>query len=226
MSDETLPTPSPAVRGNLVAVLISGLLLGLFGVIGATLVGVSHTGTAERIAANERAALLQQLQVLVPQTEIDNDMLSDTITLQAPEQLGAAQTRVYRGRKAGMPVAVVLSPVVTQGYSGPISLIVAIRADASLAGVRVLSHRETPGLGDKIEIERNDWITGFEGLSLVNPPQSQWKVKRDGGHFDQFTGATITPRAVVRGVERALEYFNQQRDALFAAPPAPEKRDG
>lgn len=226
MADAALSKPKPGIRGNLVAIVISGLLLGVFGVLGAALVGFSHTETAERIAANERAALLHQLQVLVPPEQIDNDMLSDTITVHAPGKLGTATTLVYRGRNQGVPVAAVLSPVVTQGYSGSISLIVAIRADGTLAGTRVLSHRETPGLGDKIEVERSDWIKGFEGLSLVSPPQSAWKVKRDGGYFDQFTGATVTPRAVVRGVEQALEYFNQHRARLLAAPVPQEKGDG
>jgi len=205
-------------------VLISGVLLGLFGVLGATLVGLSHEGTAERIAHNEREALLQQLRLLVPAEQVDNDILSDVIEISAPEILGTPTTRVYRGRRAGEPVAAVLSPVVTQGYSGPIQLIVAIRSDGTLAGVRVLSHRETPGLGDKIEAERTDWILGFEGRSLLDPPASSWKVKRDGGAFDQFTGATITPRAIVRGVRAALEYFGDHRDRLFGIePPQAEK---
>jgi electron transport complex protein RnfG len=197
-------------------VLISGLLLGVFGVLGASLVGLSHEMTAERIARNEREALLEQLQVLVPPAQIDNDMLTDVTEVSAPAVLGAASTRVYRGRHGSEPVAAVLSPVVTQGYSGPIRLIVALRYDGSLAGVRVLSHRETPGLGDKIEAERSDWILGFAGRSLSDPPASRWKVRRDGGAFDQFTGATVTPRAVVSGVKSSLEYFSEHKDRLFA----------
>ena len=196
-------------------VIVSGLLLGLFGVLGAGLVGLSHQGTAERIARNEREALLEQLERLVPADQIDNDVLGDAIEVAAPEELGAATTRVYRGRRGSRPVAAVLSPVVTQGYSGPIQLIVAVRADGTLSGVRVLGHRETPGLGDKIEIERSDWVLGFNGKSLLDPPASGWEVKRDGGEFDQFTGATITPRAVVRGVRASLEYFTDHRAQLF-----------
>lgn len=196
-------------------VLVSGVLLGLFGILGAALVGFSHQGTAERIARNEREALLHQLRVLVPAEQIDNDMLSDTLEVSAPETLGSERTRVYRGRRAGQPVAAVLSPVVSQGYSGPIRLIVAIRFDGTLAGVRVLSHRETPGLGDKIEAERSDWVLDFAGRSLLDPPAAAWKVKRDGGAFDQLTGATVTPRAVVRGVKAALEYFGGHKSRLF-----------
>jgi len=196
-------------------VLISGVLLGLFGVLGAGLVGLSHEGTAERIARNEREALLHQIQVLVPQEQIDNDMLDDVIEVSAPDLLGAETTRVHLGRRDGQPVAAVLSPVITQGYSGAIKMIVAIRSNGTLAGVRVLSHRETPGLGDKVEAERSDWIQGFAGKSLLDPAPSAWKVKRDGGEFDQFTGATITPRAIIRGVRAAIEYFGEHKLQLF-----------
>ncbi len=197
-------------------VLISGVLLGLFGVLGAGLVGLSHEGTAERIARNEREALLQQIHVLVPREQIDNDMLNDFVEIAEPEALGNATTRVYLGRNQGEPVAAILSPVTTPGYAGPIQLVVAIRYDGTLAGVRVLSHRETPGLGDKIEVERSDWILDFAGRSLLDPRPSEWKVKRDGGVFDQFAGATITPRTIVRGVKTALEYFAEHRLDLFA----------
>lgn len=208
-------------------VLVSGLLLGLFGVIGAGLVAVSHEGTAERIAHNERQALLDQLQALVPADRIDNDLLNDFIDVAAPDSLGAPTTRIYRARYRGEPVAAVLDPVVTQGYSGPIRLIVAIGRDGTLTGVRVARHRETPGLGDKIEVARSDWILGFAGRSLSDPVPSQWRVKRDGGAFDQFTGATVTPRAVVRGVKAALTYFAEHGDSLFDPAPAPQEvQDG
>ena len=205
---------------NSLSVLMSGLVLGLFGVLGAALVGISHEGTAERIAENERAALQAKLEALVPAADVDNDMLEDVIRVEAPDKLGAPVTRVYRARREGQPVAAVLSPVVTQGYSGPIQLVVAIGADCRVGGVRVLSHRETPGLGDKIELERDDWILDFTGRALGNPPSSAWKVRRDNGIFDQFTGATVTPRAVVRGVKWALEYFAAHSAKLFEQTPA------
>ncbi len=208
------------------SILISGALLGIFGIIGAGLVGLSHDLTAPRIAQNEREALLRQLDTLVSAERIDNDLLSDTIDISAAEQLGSETTRVYRGRRDGQAVALVLSPVVTQGYSGPIRLIVAVNIDGSVAGVRVLSHRETPGLGDKIELERSDWILDFDGKSLLNPAAGEWQVKRDGGTFDQFTGATITPRAVVRGVKKSLDYLQDNRWRLFEQPPRSENDDG
>lgn len=208
-------------------ILMSGLLLGLFGVLGAGLVGMSHEATAERIARNEREALLHQLHVLVPEDQIDNDILSDVIRISDPELLGTESTLVYRGRRADQAIAAVYSPVVTQGYSGSIQLIIAVRVDGTLAGVRVLSHRETPGLGDKVEVERSPWVLDFDGKSLLNPVTNEWKVRRDGGVFDQFTGATITPRAVVRGVHATLLHFAKHKPRLFeiGTPPA-EKHDG
>jgi electron transport complex protein RnfG len=126
---------------------------------------------------------------------------------------------VYRARKYGWPVAVVLAPVAPDGYNGTIRLLVAIKMDGTLAGVRVIQHRETPGLGDAIEAERSDWILGFDGKSLNDPVQEKWKVKRDGGDFDQFTGATITPRAVVKAVNKALLYFRLHGHSLFERAP-------
>ncbi len=207
-------------------ILMSGVLLGLFGILGAALVGVSYEGTAEQIAHNEREALLQQLEVLVPGKSIDNDILNDVVQISAPETVGAESTQVHLARLGDKPVAAVFSPVVMQGYSGPIRLIVAVRYDGTVSGVRVLSHRETPGLGDKIEIERTDWITGFDGKSLLDPAAEQWRVKRDGGVFDQFTGATVTPRAVVKGVRQTLAYFNEHKLQLFGLEQAAvEKSD-
>lgn len=198
--------------------LISGVLLGLFGIIGSALVALTWEGTAERIAQNEREALLRQITTLVPAAEIDNDMLADTREVSSTELLGADSTTVYTGRKDGKAVAVVLSPVIApDGYNGAIRLIVGVRADGRLAGVRVLSHRETPGLGDKIDIRKDDWIERFTGRSLINPLPKLWQVKKDGGEFDQFTGATITPRAVVKAVRKSLNWVRANQQDLFKA---------
>ncbi len=198
--------------------LIAALILGGFGLVGAALVGLSHEGTKDIIAENERLALLHQLQTLVPDQHYDNELLADAISIKAPGQLGTEQTRVYRARKNGVPVAAVFSPVSRPGYAGDIRMIIAIWADGKLAGVRVVGHKETPGLGDKLEIERSDWILGFNNRSLGDPPPGKWKVKRDGGVFDQFTGATITPRTVIIAVRQALEYFQEHRQHLFEIP--------
>jgi len=201
--------------GKWLPAVIASLVLTTFGIIGASLVGFSYQGTAERIAQNEREALLKQLSIIVPQHRLDNDLLSDQITIQAPDDLGTDSTVVFRARKQGKPVAAVFSPVIARGYSGSISLLVGVYTDGSIAGVRVITHKETPGLGDKIEAERSDWIKGFDHKSLERPVADRWKVKRDGGDFDQFTGATITPRAIVSAVKSTLNYFSSHQDILF-----------
>ncbi|MCU0834035.1 MAG: electron transport complex subunit RsxG [Chromatiaceae bacterium] len=198
--------------------LVAAGILGAFAVFGVGLVAVTYGMTAPMIAANERAAVLREVRAILPPGELDNDPIEDRLEISDPVRLGAQVTQVYRARRDGDVVAVVLDPVVGNGYSGPIRLLVSVLADGSLGGVRVLSHRETPGLGDRIEVARSDWILGFSGRSLGNPPAEDWEVRRDGGEFDQFTGATITPRAVVRAVRGALELVAEQRAALFAAP--------
>lgn len=198
-------------------VITSAVILGLFALVGTSLVAFTHDATRDRIATIEREDLVRNLHRIVPEDQHDNDLLADTIQVTAPDALGtAAPVTVYRARKDGAPVAVVLNPVAPDGYSGNIRLLVGIYQDGTLAGVRVTSHRETPGLGDPIEETRSDWILKFTGLSLENPAEEQWRVKKDGGVFDQFTGATITPRAVVKAVRNTLIYFRQHKDELFA----------
>jgi len=125
---------------------------------------------------------------------------------------------VFRARKDGKPVALAITPVAPDGYVGPIKLLVAISVDGTILGVRVLSHHETPGLGDAIEEKRSNWVLGFNGHSLSNPEDKGWHVRRDGGQFDQFTGATITPRAVVKAVHKALKFYELNKDKLFQQP--------
>lgn len=194
-----------------------GLLLGLFAIVATTLVAFTEQNTREQIRENERQALLDGINALIPHNEYDNTILQDTLTLPANEMLGTEEpSTVFRARKNGAPVAAVFTAVAPNGYSGKIKMLVGIYTDGSLAGVRVINHKETPGLGDKIDEKRTDWILQFEGLSLETPTSAKWKVKKDGGEFDQFTGATITPRAVVGAVKHALEYFRAHRDELFA----------
>ena len=193
----------------------AGLLM-LFAVLGAALVGETWDSTYETIKRNEQEVLLRKLNTILPATGYDNDLLKDQIELPADPLLGSSKTsKAYRAYSKGKPVAIVLSPIAPNGYSGSIELLVGINYDGTLAGVRVVKHHETPGLGDAIEAERSDWILGFTGKSLQNPTPKKWKVKRDGGDFDQFTGATITPRAVVKAVHAALVYFDAHRKQLF-----------
>jgi len=197
----------------------SALILASFAILGAGLVAVTHIGTQDRIAAAQQAALEANLNALVPAERYDNRVAEDRLDVVAPEWLGTDQpVPFYRARQAGQPVALFATPVAPDGYSGSIHLLIGVYADGTLAGVRVLAHRETPGLGDPIEERRSPWILSFTGKSLANPPPERWKVKKDGGVFDQFTGATVTPRAVVGAVRRFLEYVQIHHERLFAPP--------
>ena len=191
----------------------------LFAVIGAALVGLTFSQTEDDIRHNEELTILKKLNNIIPAQSYDNDLLEDVITLKPNSMLGTDEpTMAYRARKNKKNVAVVFSSIAPNGYNGPIQLLVGVQADGTLAGVRVVKHRETPGLGDVVSITRSDWILGFDGKSLSNPEAKGWKVKRDGGIFDQFTGATITPRAVVKAVHNALLYFDQNQATLFDKP--------
>lgn len=197
-------------------VLTTALLLMFFAMIGAGIVGMTYEGTYDKIKRNEQLVLLRKLNTILSPSEYDNDLLDDQVLLERDLLLGTAESsEAYLAYRNDEPVAAVLSAIAPNGYSGPIDLLVGIYYDGSLAGVRVVKHRETPGLGDAVESQRSDWILGFNGKSLQAPASEQWKVKRDGGEFDQFTGATITPRAVVKAVHSALVYFEQNRKKIF-----------
>ncbi|MEZ5541629.1 MAG: electron transport complex subunit RsxG [Pseudomonadota bacterium] len=201
---------------------ITAAILLLFAVLGTALVVATYQGTREQIAANERATLLRKLNQLVAPDSYDNSLLDDSFELPAGA-LADRPLRVYRARLQGRPVAMVMNTIAPDGYSGSIYLLVGIGFDGRVVGVRVVAHHETPGLGDGIDEERSDWILSFNGRSLDDPPSGRWAVRKDGGVFDQFTGATITPRAVVEAVHAALLYFRAHRDELFAAPAAAEQ---
>jgi electron transport complex protein RnfG len=213
-------------RGELPRRMLSaGGVLAAFAVVGAGLVALAADATRERIAANERAYLLRSLNEVLPASAYDNDMFTDTLQLTDRELLGSEEPlTAYRARRDGKVVAVIMNVVAPAGYSGPIRLVVGVDAEGTLTGVRVVSHRETPGLGDDIEAERSDWILGFEGLQLDSHPERDWAVRRDGGVFDQFTGATVTPRAVVKAVHNALIYFEANRDYLLERQRKSKKR--
>jgi electron transport complex protein RnfG len=197
-------------------VLLSGLFLWLFAVAGTTLVAFTEYSTSAAIVENERQTLLRNLYALLPRDRLDNDIATDTLLLPASTLLGTDEhSTVYRARLLGEPVAAIFNSIAPDGYNGKIHLLVGIYVDGSLAGVRVVKHAETPGLGDAIEIRKSPWIDGFAGKSLINPGQNRWRVKRDGGNFDQFTGATITPRAVVTAVRNTLLYYQQNTDMIF-----------
>jgi len=200
-------------------ILLAALILSGFAVGGVGIVAVTHAMTDTRIAENQREAMLAKLKAIVPAERVKNDPLTDRIQVSDRDMLGAPSTEVYRVRDDEQPVALVLRPVVPDGYAGPIKLLVAVLADGSLGGVRVIEHHETPGLGDKIDEKKDDWIIDqFNGKSLTDPLPENWKVKRDGGEFDQFTGATITPRSIVKAVMNTLLFVEQQGRTLYQTP--------
>lgn len=193
-----------------------GLLLAAFSIVATSIVSLTEANTRDRISENERQTLLAAINALVGDNDYDNDILTDTLLIPGVRKLGTKDfTNVYRARKGSIPVAAVFTSIAPNGYNGKIKLLVGVYYDGTLAGVRVIKHKETPGLGDKIEVKKADWILQFKGLSLNSPTESRWKVKKDGGDFDQFTGATITPRAIVTAVKKALQYFEKNRDDLF-----------
>lgn len=192
----------------------------LFAVLGGALVGLTFIQTEDDIKHNEKITLLRKLNNIIPAESYDNDLLLDTISIKPSSLLSTKEESLaYRARKNNKNIAVVFSSIAANGYNGSIYLLVGINADGELAGVRVVKHRETPGLGDPVSITHSNWILGFDNKSLSNPDEKGWKVKRDGGEFDQFTGATITPRAVVKAVHNALLYFDQNQNMLFSIPP-------
>lgn len=199
-------------------IFLAALVLGSFALAGVSLVALTHASMDQRIMENARLAMQRKLESIIPAGEFTNNPLEDLIVVSDPDRLGSQKTRVYRVRKEDEPVAVILNPVVPDGYAGPIELLVSVLHDGTIGGVRVLSHHETPGLGDQIEEAKSDWVLEFNGKSLDRPPPEDWAVKRDGGQFDQFTGATITPRAIVAAVKNTLLFVKSQGERLYSEP--------
>ncbi len=197
-------------------ILLSGLFLWIFAIVGTGIVAVTEETTRERIVENERRILLRNLNALLPVEELDNDIVNDIKNLPASKLLGTElDSIVYRARLNGEPVAAIFNSIAPNGYNGKIHLLIGVYRDGSLAGVRAIRHRETPGLGDVIELRKSDWVLGFNGRSLTNPQPDDWAVKKDGGIFEQFTGATITPRAIVQTVKNTLIYYKQHANTVF-----------
>ncbi|MNF70940.1 Electron transport complex protein RnfG [compost metagenome] len=197
------------------SMLKNSLVLGAFAVLTVGVVAVTQLGTAESIEAAQREAKVQALAQILPNGSYDNHLLDSSRAVADPLLGNKGATPAYLATLKGEPAAVILQATAPDGYSGSISLLIGILANGRLAGVRVISHKETPGLGDKIELAKNPWITRFVGKSLSTPSETGWAVKKDGGQFDQFAGATITPRAVVKAVHKALQYFDAHRAELL-----------
>lgn len=196
----------------------SAVNLLFFALLGTAVLAFTYNLTHERIHQTEEAEKLKLITQVLPPALFDNNIMQDTLSIPADKQLGTTDTTTaYRARLKGEPSAVVLESIAPDGYSGNIYLIVGILANGEVAGVRVVSHKETPGLGDYIELPKSPWIQGFDGKSRTNYSDADWHVKKDGGKFDYMAGATITPRAVVKAVNKTLQYYAENRERLFAA---------
>ena len=202
----------------LLSIQRNALGLSLFAIVTAGTIAVTYLGTADRISANiDKAANRALFDIL------DNDQSISFDSIPLDDRYNTAllgnideQDQIRLAIKEGNVAAVLLPAVNPNGYTTDIRMIVGIQPNGDLAGVRVIEHRETPGLGDKIDRKKSDWILSFNGKSLENTADSLWAVKKDGGEFDQFTGATITPRAVVTSVKQALEFFQQHKSELLS----------
>lgn len=193
----------------------NGLILALFALLSTSLLAGIHALTADRIARQEQEQLIRILHQLFPQDSYNNDIFGSCVLVEDHQYLGReALIPMYIARQDGEKVAVAIEATAPDGYNGSIHLIVGIWQDGSVAGVRVLSHTETPGLGDKIELAKSDWVLDFNHKRLSGEKDPNWHVRKDGGQFDTFTGATITPRAVVKAVKRVLLYAEANRAAI------------
>ena len=199
----------------------NSLGLGLFAILTVGLIASTFVLTEDRIAEQLRAFEARSLIEILPEDTHDNVLIDSRIAIEPESLLKNITTKdAFVAYKNRQPVAVILPATAPDGYSGRIELLVGVNADGSLAGVRVTNHKETPGLGDKIDTKVTDWVLGFSGKSLKNPKAKGWFVKKDGGEFDQFTGATVTPRAVVAAVYRTLQYFDANKETLFSGKDA------
>jgi len=200
-------TPVPHFRKILIPLLVIFLISGIL------LTAVDRL-TRDQITKNARAMELRVIDSVMPLAH-DNDLYDDYIDLDDTGYSGKHTVTVFRARRNGQPVGAVFMPVSATGYSGNILLVIGMSYDGALLGVRVLKHQETPGLGDRIEPAKSDWINIFTGRSLLEPPVTKWAVQADGGKFDQLSGATITSRGMVNAVHRSLEYYQANRDRLY-----------
>jgi electron transport complex protein RnfG len=203
--------------------LRTGVVLFVFALVATAMLAFTHDRTEPTIMRSQQAEKLALINQVLPATLYDNDLLASHQRLPADRLLGTRQSSsIWVARRAGKATAVVLEAIAPDGYSGNIALLIGIDAAGGVTGVRVTAHRETPGLGDYVERSKSAWVEQFKGKSATNPPPRRWKVAKDGGAFDARAGATITPRAVVKAVKSALDYFDKHRAVLLAALPAPK----
>jgi len=200
-----------------VSVWTSGLILATLAAICTALVAVTHHVTAIRILANELEYLEQSLIPVLGGIAYTNDLPGSVLIIEPPHDLpGAGPVTVYRAYSGATPVAALFVVTARDGFSGSIKILIGIDTSASVTRVRILEHSETPGLGDLIEASKSEWIHQFENTSLSMPTRQSWSIKRDGGEFDQLTGASITPRAIIKAIKETLLYFETHRDSIFS----------
>ncbi|WP_296754586.1 electron transport complex subunit RsxG [Thiobacillus sp.] len=210
---------TPQIRTALRNALRTGLILFVFSLIGTVMLAFTHDRTEPTIARSQQAEKLALISQVLPAALYDNDLLASQQNVPPDALLGTRKpSAIWIARRGGAVSGVVLEAVAPDGYSGDIALLIGIDIDGKVTGVRVTAHRETPGLGDYIDRAKSAWIDQFAGKSLTAPPPKHWKVAKDGGVFDARAGATITPRAVVKAVKSALDYFAHRRAALAATP--------
>jgi electron transport complex protein RnfG len=201
----------------------SGVTLAIIAAICTSLVALTWQLTADRIEANKKAWLERSLQPALAGLFFDSAVSESMIVVPPPHELpGSEAAIIYRVYAAEEPVAALFVVSARDGYAGPIRILLGIAMDGAITGVRVLEHRETPGLGDKIELLKSDWVLQFDGRSLRDPEAGKWAIRADNGDFDQLTGASVTPRAVTKAIKATLIYFEANRDAVFAAPAVDE----
>jgi electron transport complex protein RnfG len=197
------------------------LILLVAGILATIILNLSQRWTSEQIAANQAAHALALVSAVLPDTGYDNEPTSDVIMLSDAALPGSSNPLpAYRARLGNTLVATAITAIATDGYVGPIYLLIGIDATGQIIRVRVIEHRETPGLGDKIEADKDDWINLFDGATaLADPAAAEWNVRRDGGDFDQLSGATITSRAVLNAVRQTQQYYLANA-ATITAPAA------
>ena len=169
----------------------------------------------DRIARNQHMSILNISETLLP-LDYDSDLAGDRLNVTIPTYFGTEMAaNIYRARLGEEPVGLIFNPVIARGYNGIMEMAIGIKYDGTVTGVRILQHRETPGLGDKVHQDNSDWISGFDGRSLADTPKEAWEVEKDGGVFDHLSGATVSQRAVIRAVEHTLNYYKANREHLF-----------
>ena len=204
------------------SILKSGLTLAVIAAICTSLVAITYAFTVDRIAANDKALLEESLHPAQSDLFFDSGVSESKLSIPPPHALpGDDEALIYRIYAQDKPVAALFVVTARDGFSGPIRILLGVDMQGTVTGLRILKHRETPGLGDKIDSKRSDWVHQFPGHSIGDPDVTKWAIKRDGGEFDQLTGASVTPRAVVKAMRDTLIYFEANRDKIFDTP-APE----